>query len=176
MSQTLTAGTAFDAVSLLGFGAKSTEPLPQGNPGEIVIRYGGWSLQELRAKRAPGLMWDQSWHDKYPWSSEKLPSGLYVLRLPIPDSNRKTFDQQEALLLPGEETAHVVLAASALLAIRLSGGDDPLRGDWTHCQEQATAGRRVVLAWVDGRLFVFDYFDGYPFGGVVWLSSARASA
>jgi len=114
----------------------------------------------------------QDWYDRSPWASERLPSGIYVLRLPIPDSNRKTFDGQRKLLLPNEEPAHVTLVASALLAIRLSGGQDPLQGDWTRTSQQASSDYRAVLYWHDGRLFVNKRWgdDRYD---ELWLSAAR---
>ena len=173
MSQTLGSGAAYDAVSLLGFGDAVAGALPTASSGEVVLRYGGWSLQDVRARMVPReLMWDQSWYDVYHWSAEKLPSGLYVLRLPVPESSLKTFDEQKALLLPGEEAAPIVLAATALLALRLSGQPDPLHGDWTRCREQIATGCHAALEWHDGRLHVDYDWDGYPCG-YLWLSSAR---
>jgi len=166
----------YDATTLLGFGPPSPEaPLPEAKPGELLLRYGGWSLQDLRDNavvRAKDLMWVQDWYEQYPWSAEKLPSGLYALRLPVPDSNRKTFDKQKALLLPGEEPAPVVLAASALLAHHLQTQEDLLKGDWTRCKEQTAGGYHVVLYWSGGRLRVNYRWDDYPYH-FVWLASAR---
>jgi hypothetical protein len=48
MNATLCPGFAYDATSIFGFGPPSDELLPEAEPGAIVIRYGGWSLQELR--------------------------------------------------------------------------------------------------------------------------------
>jgi hypothetical protein len=164
----------YDAVALLGFGGEATEPLPDAAPGTLVIRYGGWSLRELRDKRND-LMHKQDWYDKYPWAGEKLPSGLYVLRLPIPDSNRKTFAEQTKLLLPGEEPAHVVLATTALLSHRLVTGEDLLKGGWTRCGQRTDDGGRVGLRWDGGRLHVRSGWDDHR-SGFVWLSSARAAS
>ena len=163
---------SFDAVTLLGF--VPTQPMPQAEPGTILIRYGGWSLQELRDKRLD-LMCRQDWYDKYPWAAEKLPSGLYVLRLPIPDSNGKTYEEQQKLLLPGEEPAHVILAATALLSLRLSAQPDPLKNGWTRCGQQAAAGGRVELGWDGGRLYVDDDWGDYR-DGYFWLASARKAS
>jgi len=166
-------GLTLDATHLLGFGEASQEPLPNAEPGTIVLRYGGWSLQELRDKRRD-LMHAQNWYDKYPWASERLPSGIYVLRLPVPDSNCKTFDEQKSLLLPNEEPAHIVLAATALLSIRLSGGQDSLANGWTRTGQQTGVGI-AVLDWDEGRLFVHIYSDGCRYDSV-WLASARKAA
>ena len=162
---------SLDAVSLLGFGPKSDGAFPQAESGTIVIRYGGWSLQELRDRRSD-LMYTQDWYNRYSWSTERLPSGIYVLRLPIPGSNRKTFDEQKPLLLPGEEPAPIVLVATAMLAFHLSGGQDPLKGRWMRCKEQPDDGDHVGLDWHGSRLYVNGYW-GDDRRDNVWLASAR---
>jgi hypothetical protein len=166
----------FDAVSL-GLGPAYDGPMPEIAPGEIAIRIPEISLQELRDNPvAQSLLWKQDWYDKYPWSAEKLPCGIYVLRLPIPGSNRKTFDEQSRLLLlPGEEPAPIVLAVTAMLSIRLSGGSDPLKNDWARCKEQASDGNRVVLYWHDGRLYVDRRWDGSRLDDM-WMASARRTS
>ena len=167
---------AYDAVALPGFGEPSGEALPDAAAGEIVLRYGGWSLRELcEGEVGTNLMHRQDWYDRYEWSGRKLPAGIYRLRLPVPDSNHKTFAEQQTLLLPGEESAPVVIAATALLCHRLQAGEDLLRGDWARCKEQAGGGCRAELRWLDGRLGV-----GVSWGGnrlaFMWLASARASS
>ena len=169
----LRSGLSLDAPHLLGLGPASNEPLPTAEPGTIILRYCGWSLQQLRDKRID-LMHRQNWYNEYRWSVDVLPSGIYVLRLPVPKSNRKSFDEQKALLLPGEETASVVLAATALLAIRLSGEEEPLHRDWVRCNEQTASGRRVVLDWDVGRLDVSSHWSDRRFG-YFWLAAARTS-
>jgi len=172
MSTSTTAtARSYDAVSLLGFGPVVADVLLPGNPGETVLRHGGWSLQELRDKRGD-LMHPQDWYDQYPWASERLPSGIYVLRLPIPGSNRKTFDEQNSLLSPGEEPAPIVLAVSALLSICLSGVDDPLKRDWTRTGQQTGGGSHAVLHWYEGRLNVYNVWHDSRYDGV-WLAAAR---
>lgn len=166
-------GITLNAISMLGFGPPGPEAFPEAVPGEISLRYGGWSLTELRRKH-PDLLCDQDWYDRYPWASERLPSGFYVLRLPVPESNGKTFEEQQTLLLPGEEPAAVVLAATALLALRVSSFGDPLRGDFTRCKEETDDGNRVGLYWCDRRLYVRSDWGDFRFDGV-WLSAARTT-
>jgi hypothetical protein len=166
---------AYDAVSIFGFGPASNEPLPEAEPGEIVIRYGGWSLTEIGIYMVGReLMHEQDWYDRYPWSSEKLPPGTYRLRVPVPDSNRKTFAEQERLLPQGEQVAPVVLVATALLAHRLKADEDLLNTAWTRCKEQTADGYRVVLGWVEGRLYVYGNWGDLRHGDL-WVSSLRTS-
>jgi hypothetical protein len=171
---TTTPSLSYDAIALLGFGAALTdEPLPVALPGEIVIRYGGWSLQELRKSDIGNqLIWqDQHWCNNYPWSHEPLPSGIYRLRIPVPGSNDKNFADQQALLQEGEEPAPLVLVATALLAHHLQTNEDLLKNDWTRCKEEDADGDHVGLYWRGGRLFVSCSWDGRV--GGVWLSSVR---
>jgi hypothetical protein len=166
----------FDAVSLLGLGPAYGGPMPELAPGEISIRMPEISLRELRDNPVTQpLLWKQDWYDKYPWVAEKFPSGIYVVRLPIPDSNGKTFDEQSKLLLPGEEPAPVVLAVTSLLSIRLCGQPDSLKNDWVHCKEQTSDGNRVVLYWNVGRLYVNGYWDDDR-DDDVWMASARRTS
>jgi len=169
----------YDATALLGFDTQSASPeakLPEATKaGEIVLRYDGWNLQDLRDNavvREKDIMCGQSWYNPYGWSAEKLPSGLYALRLSVPDSNYKTFAEQKDLLLPGEEPAPVVLAASGLLCHLLAASERLMKGHWLCCREQAGASNRVGLDWYGGRMDVSVGLDGYP-DGSVWLASAR---
>ena len=51
------------------------------------------------------------------------------------DTNNKSFNEQTALLLDGEEVAPIVLAAMAMLCHKKAGLPDPLQGDWVRCRE-----------------------------------------
>ena len=170
-------GIVYDAVAILGFGESGGVPLPDAKSGEIVLRYGGWSLRELCANpviREKNLMWEQDWYHTYEWSNENLPAGIYRLRVPVAASNGKTFAEQEQLLAQGEQTAQVVLVATAMLEHRLQAGENLLKNDFTRCREQTAGGRRVVLRWHEGRLYVDDDWGGDP-GDGVWSSSVRTS-
>lgn len=165
---------SYDAVHILGFGSASEEAMPEAKSGEVIIRYGGWSLQELRDS-VNGKKWmhQQDWYNSYGWSTEKLPAGIYRLRVPVPVSSGQTFVQQQEMLSAGEEVAPVVLVATALLAHHLQKGKDPLNGDWTRCKEVADDDR-VELVWDGGRLVVGSGWDDDA-GDGVWLSSVRTS-
>jgi hypothetical protein len=169
----------FDAVSLLGLGPAYDGPMPEVAPGEIAIRMPEVSLRELRDNPvAQPLLWKQDWYDKYPWAAEKLPCGIYVLRLPVPQSNHKTFDQQSRLLLPGEEPANIVLAATAMLSIRLTDGNDSLSGQWFRCKEQTSDGLRVGLEWLSGQLDVGSDWNNEraDCNDRVWMAATRKIA
>ena len=171
----MSSGLSYDAVSILGFGDAVTEPLPQAKEGEIVLRYGGWSLQELRDSAVgQKLMHVQNWYYMCPWSRERLPAGIYHLRVPVPKSNRKRFAGQERMLPVGEQIAPVVLVASALLAHQVQACGDLLKGGWTRCREQTADGLRVALCWDEGRLLVNDYWDDDR-NDYLWSSSVRTS-
>ena len=170
----MSSGFTYDAVNILGFGEAATQALPQAAEDEVVLRYGGWSLQELRDSAiGQRLMHRQDWYDTYPWSTEKLPSGVYRLRVPVPESSGKTFADQKRMLPNGEQIAPIVLVASGLLVHYLQTGEDLLKKDWTRCREQ-TADGRVGLGWHCGRLDVNNDWDDYR-DGSLWASSVRTS-
>jgi hypothetical protein len=166
----------YDAVSLLGFGPPSDVLLPEPTSDDTFIHYGGWSLQELRDSLiGQQLMLQEDWYNEYTWSNRQLASGIYRLRVPVPNSNRKSFVEQEQSLHAGEHAAPLVLVATALLAHRLQTKEDLLEEGWTRCKEQAAAGRRVVLYWDYGRLSIdYDGLDDRRFDNV-WLSSVWTS-
>ena len=96
---------AYDAVSALGIGDQSTAPLPSANAGEVIVRYGGWSLNQL-LQTPSGTRYLQYLENSYKdesWTNKTLPSGIYRLddKRPIP----------------------VVLLATALLADQLRNGE-----------------------------------------------------
>src|SRR5262249_21943948 len=155
-------GYACDVASVLGIGTTSSDPLPQPEPGEVVLRIpDGLTLQALRDSPAGQTrMWRQDWYDKSPCSKAAPPAGRHRLRIPVPGSQRKTCAEQQALLPQGEQVAPVVLVAVALLCIQRAGGADPLQDRWTRCAELAAGGCRVDLDWSVGRLFVNVFWDG----------------
>lgn len=168
----------YDAVSILGLGPASAEPLPDPAPGEIVIRVGDWSLQDLRSNETvvrKNLMHDQDWYHRFAWSREKMKPGIHRVRIPVPDSNRKNAAEQEASFPKGEEFAPVTLVATAMLVHRLQTGESLLGNDWTRCKERADADRRVVLNWNNGRLYVYFSYWGADRGDCLWASSVRTS-
>lgn len=167
----------YDAAPILGLGEASSEPLPDPAPGEVVVRVGAWSLQDLRTCETVvrhNLMWDQDWYNEYPFSREKLTPGVYRVRLPIPDSNRKNFAEQKKLLRDGEQVAPAALVAVALLCHLKQAGKDLLDNDWTRCAEALPDERRVALDVGGGRVRVDFYWDDHRRGDL-WLAGSRKS-
>lgn len=163
-------GFAYDAVQLFGFGKNSPKPLFKPELGEIVIRYGGWSFQELRNSwiGKKFMHHTHDWYDCYRWSSKKFPVGVYRLRIPVLGSDCKTSVEQRRMLGTYEFAAPVVLAASALLAHHLETGAEFLRTDVTRCYEQG-----IQLGWSSGLLTAIHYWDDYYYPSV-WMSSVRS--
>ena len=162
----------YDATAILGFGERARESIVVGEPGEIVIRYGGWSLKDLFFSSIGGdLIHDQEFWLYYPWANQKKPAGIYAMRLPIPDSGEKSFPDQTHLLHGDERAVPVVLGASALLAQHIMGGENHLKGNWTRCREKSNSGH-VALSWYGGRLDVSEHGDDI-YRKHLWLSSCR---
>lgn len=165
-------GLSFDVRDLLS----GTLPAFDSSTVTIIVPEGlsPVSLRESAVGREL-IHQDITWYDACPWATETIPAGDYRLRLPVPGSNRKTFDEQSALLLDGEEPAPLVLVALALLCLRKAGYADPLHGGWVRCRETA-AGRRVGLDWSGGRLYVGNDWSVYRYYYDIWLASARRAS
>lgn len=147
---------AYDAVSIFETGTSSVASLPTPGSDEIVVNYGGWSLNQL-FETAIGKQYFQFVHDSYKtesWASATLPPGVYTLKEgePIP----------------------VVILATTLLAYRVQKGEmnfdnksDPLvrMVDKTHCNERNTDSY-VGLYWGEGKLFVDKDYCSVQGGGV----------
>ncbi|OGJ62656.1 hypothetical protein A3D12_03780 [Candidatus Peribacteria bacterium RIFCSPHIGHO2_02_FULL_55_24] len=129
-------GIVYDAAAvsrILGLPCESSDPVPQAEAGEIIIYYGGWDLKTLCL--SPGgkkRMWqDQDdWYGKYEWKAE---SGYYRLLLPVPNSNRRTWDEQLrhlARIDTAWKPAPVCVAATALLIHLTETGNDLLEDNW----------------------------------------------
>ncbi len=162
----------YDATALLGFGEQAREPIIVGEPDEVVIRYGGWSLMELFHSSTGGdLIHEQDWWKHYLWANHKIPAGIYAMRLPIPESNHKQYRDQTHLLHGQERTVPIVLGASALIAQHLKGGENHLKHYWTRCKERSALGH-AALSWYGNGLDISDHGDAC-FRKQVWMSSYR---
>lgn len=170
------AGIVYDAAAItriLGLPAECSDPAPEALDGETVVYYGGWTLQELRSSKAGrARMWDQDWYDSYGW---KAGPGYYRLLLPVPGSNRKTWEQQRRHMRELDEAwepAPVCIAATGLLAHLAATGNDLLRDDFCRCAEALPDGGHAVLTVYGGRVLVYDYWGGRRYD-YLWLSAAR---
>jgi len=139
-NDTLAVVDTFDAVALLGFGPASPEALPAAGSGEVVVRYGGWSLKELLATEVGRqLLWMPDDAKNAAWATSSLASGIYVIK--------------------PQETPSAIILASALLSYRIVKGPvdfdrdptDPLLNmvDSNHCKDAESRGRYVGMNWGD---------------------------
>jgi hypothetical protein len=109
-------GYSLDAAAILNIGTPSADPLPAPIPGEIILRIpDGLTLQSLRdSPVGQKLMHNQDWYDKHAWSKQALPAGIYRLRVPVPDSNWKSAEEQDRML-QAVETLAPALSTWALI-------------------------------------------------------------
>lgn len=152
-----TNSNAFDAVTLFRLGSKTGETLPAAQNNEVVVLYGGWSLNELMqtdvGKKYVQFVQEDSSNES--WANEKLAPGIYHVKKgqPVP----------------------AVILASTLLAYQLEKGEmhfysdkSPLARmvDDTHCENGPSAGY-IGLYWSEGKL-VIDKSYCSVLGGGVW--------
>jgi hypothetical protein len=171
-------GIVYSAVAvsrILGLPVGCSDPVPRAAAHEIVIWYGGWDLQTLR-DCAGGKKWmaqDQDWRDATGWTAEP---GYYRLRLLFPNSSRKTWGDQLALLRTGDEVwhaAHILVATTALLVHLAATGNDLLQNDWCGCANPFQRGLRAVLTIDGGRVNVRIGHWDYVCHSHLWVAAAR---
>ena len=169
-------GPSYDASSILSFGQSMQGELPQAEPGEVVIWYGGWSFQELRDNplvRKREIISYQDWCDQCDWSNESLPVGFYALRIPVPNSDEKECGKQTDLLTGGEQVAHPVLVVTAELCHYLQTGKRLLEKIMVRTSESQDDSDVVSLGWHEGRLRFVNYWDEVRMRSLL-LASARS--
>ena len=168
-------GLSFDVATVLALGSPSSEPLPEAAEGEIILRVPeGISPVSLRGSPIGRdlICQGNTWYDHYAWASTSRAVGVYHLRLPVPGSSYKTFDEQKALLFEGEATAPLVLVELALLCMRDAGHAALANGEFVRCDETGAAGNRAAVHWHGGRLLVSYLWDDVH-ADYVWLASVR---
>lgn len=173
-------GIVYDATAIariLGLPCECSEPVPQAADGEIVVYYGGWDFDTLNL--SPGgmkRMWDDQDLDPecQEWAAEP---GYYRLLLPVPNSNRKTWNDQISHLA-GIDTAWkpapICVSNTALVAHLIETGNNLLRDDWCRCAEPLSGGRHAELAVSNGRVYAISCRDDQSHDRI-WLSAARKS-
>ncbi len=177
-------GRSYDAVSLLGFGPASQDPLPQAQSGEIVIRYGGWSLQDLyKTPRVVGLIGDSFLiRSQAKPTKDTFPAGIYRVRPFVPGSNGKTFSDQVPLIVSGRMITPAVIAATALILPLLETGEDVLGVGNIRCADRNDHGNMrssFSLNMYGGRLTLMLLLDVYDYEeeeGVIWMSDCELCA
>lgn len=159
---------------ILGLPAECKDPIPKARDGEIIIYYGGWDLPTLRTSAVgKKRMWQgQTWYDDKGWKAEP---GYYRLLLPVPGSNRKSWDDQLKHLATIDrawQPAPICVAATALLVHLTETDSDLLRRKWFRCAEALPHDYHAALGVDGGRVHVDDYWSGSRLRGV-FLGAAR---
>jgi hypothetical protein len=158
--QFLLSGQTYDA-SIFGFSHLMQGELPQANLGEVVIWYGGWSLQDLGNNslvRSKKVMSSASWSDYSDWFKQSIPAGFYRLRIPVPNSGNNFFNNQTLLLAEGEQVAHPVLVVTAELCHYLQTGARLLNGIGVRTN-QKYSDDIVGIHWFEGSLTFYHNYD-----------------
>lgn len=149
---------AYDAVSIFALGNSSVAPLPTPKPGEVVINYGGWSLNQLLEKDAGKqfLRYAQDSYANETWADKALAPGIYKLNK--------------------EQSVPAVLMATALLAYRVQRGEINfndtkkdallLMVDEINCSQQKKSAGFVGLYWSEGKLYVDKDYCAVQGGGI----------
>ncbi len=156
-------GMSYDAATvyrILGLLCECSDPVPKAEDGEIVVYYGGWSLGDLVGT---GKVVNHLSKEREVWKAE---AGYYHVLLPVPDSNRKTWNQQtdeESGMLArqhdGWQPIPATVGATALAVHFAASGEDLLKGDFVRCAEALPDVCRAALFVREGRVHVGSCWD-----------------
>ena len=128
---------ANDVSRILGLTANCNTSVPEALEDEIVVYYGGWSLEDLYRAVGDNFMCNPSdFLRAFPF---RVRPGYYRLLLPVPDSDEKSWDEQTKDYLvknyPGFKPAPTIIALTAELVHLKEYGEDLLRGGSCRCLE-----------------------------------------
>lgn len=132
------------------------EPTPEARDGEMVIWYGGWNLKTLLLspagkKRSAVLIENLQWYRRMGWGKKYglvVESGYYRLLLPVPKSDRRTWQNQLRYLAhidPTYQPAAAIVVASALHIHKMETGNDLLGGGSCRCADTFGRGSQAEL-------------------------------
>jgi len=156
---------------VLGLPNNCTEEAPKATDGEVVVWYGGWTLGELVATGKVCNYLSKEWEG---W---KAPAGYYHTRIPVPESDRMTHDEQVAYLgrsYPALKELHTPVGVTALLVHFGITGEDLLNESFCRCAEVLPNGFYVDLYVLEGCVDV-SRDCGNSREDAVFLGAARKS-
>lgn len=154
---------------ILGLPSNCNEEAPKASKGEGVVWYGGWTLGELVATGKVVNYFSKE------WEAWRAPPGYYHTRIPVPESNRMTWDKQIDLLsrlYAAFKELPTPVGATALAAHLGVTGENLLRGDLCRCAEALPHGDHAALFVYEGRVCVYGSWGGGRRGDV-FLGAAR---
>ena len=137
----------------------------------------GLSLLDIRDKNA-ALFYRKTggWYaeEKHVFSRQRVPLRWYLLRTtPVPDSFRKTWKEQQALLLPDEEVPAAALIAFATMLHFRAAGKRLFESCWVRTSDVDSVGGRVSVGYFDAVGFNVDYGWGDGRSDGLGLSASR---
>ncbi len=109
------------------------------------------------------VFWDQDWFDEEEFAKEPIKPGFALpTNEVIPDSLNKTWDEQEALLLPGERRREAIEAVWDTLLHYSATGEKVLRINWDWTNGRTSDGYAVYVRFDSDGLYVYAWSPGRP--------------
>ena len=106
------------------------------------------------------LFYEQDWYNKEAFAKDKgKVSWRLIRKTPVADSTDKTWDEQQKLLSPDEETPQAQVMVYTIIGHFKATGEHLFGNVYVRCSNIDSDGLRVSVGYFDhGGLRIFDYF------------------
>lgn len=144
----------------------------------LLVAVFPFSILELRGKvQDRRLFYSQDWYNKQAFAKDRGEiEWQLICKTPIDNSTSKTWQEQQALLGPEEETPKARVVVYTIVGHFLATGERLFENIYVRCSDVASGGHRVSVGrFVSDGLGVNGYWDDIR-GDYLGVSSARKSS
>lgn len=137
-----------------------------------VFRFSGMEVREkVKSKK---VFCKQDWYDEQAFANEKGAFEWHLVRKThVKDSTSKTWDEQQGLLSPDEETPTFQVLTYTVIGHFLATGEKLFENVYVRTSSFGSDGYRVLAGWSSGGFSVAGDSGGYRSGSLAVSSSRK---
>lgn len=156
----------------------SEEELTLRKNTHVLVAVFPLSILDIReiVKKIPNrtLFYNQDWYDKEAFAKDKGEIGWQLVRkTPVPDSTKKTWGEQQALLTEEDEAPRAQVMVYTIIGHFLATGERLFEKVYVRCIDLDSGGHHVHVGTLDDEGFLVHIWSDDPHRVHVGLASAR---